>query len=416
MPHGGGHGGGFSGGGFSGGGFHGCHHHRHHHHPHHYNFRGPGWAYWWAPHYYYNGSPGYAYRRAYNCACACFWILLAIILVIVIVPSALGTTGDFKNYAYAPGDTRIVEDISETLCSGVSLSRKSTYSSRLYSLSKEPTLSSSSSFSVESRSETVESSDGYLYWGYLMYDGSMFSVNMCIHSTSGSLSLLFIKGRSNFKKWTDNGQERFIHTTNSILASCPSSAPPISFTVPAGQGDDWYIVVYNRGSRFGTFDFVLNVNRTKYTFNSNDIIDSCSPVSRSSCSIPVSSGATYLVQVDPGESPNYEDNVDIRVDCVANGGVIAVIVIVPLLFFAGVIVACIIVLVCIVKMQKRKQVENGTNTAPVGVTAPTGTTVTVTSTVPTQPPVNPEYSSAPPPYTYPATNPPPYSSVEKPAF
>ena len=135
MPHGGGHVGGFSGGGFSGGGFHGghhglCHHHRHHHH--HHNFRGPGWAYWWAPHYYYNGSPGYAYRRAYNCACACFWILLAFILVIVIIPSALGTTGDFKNYAYAPGDTRIVEDISETLCSGVSLSRKSTYSSRLY--------------------------------------------------------------------------------------------------------------------------------------------------------------------------------------------------------------------------------------------------------------------------------------------
>ena len=387
---------------------HGGGHHRHHHHPQHNNFRSP-----WEPPYI-NGSPAYTY----NCACVCCGILLAITLCYIVFASCiivlLGTSGDFKNYVYAPGDTRIVEGISETLCSGVSLSRNSTYSCRLYSLSKEPTLSSYSSFSVESRSETVESSDGYLYWRYFMYAGSMFSVNMCIRSTSGSLSLFFIKGSPNFKKWTDNGQERFIHTSKSISASCPSSAPPISYRVPVGQGDNWYIVVYNRGSRFGTFDFVLNVKRTEYTFNSNDIIDSCSPVSGSSCSIPVSSGATYLVQVDPGESPNYEDNVDIHVDCVANGGVIAVIVIVPSLFFAGVTVASIIVVVCIYKIQKRKQVENRTNTAPVGSTAPTGTTVTVTSTVPPQPPANPEYSSAPPPYTYPATNPPPYSFVETP--
>ena len=122
-----------------------------------------------------------------------------------------------RYYDYTPGDTRIVEGISQSLCSGVSLNQKSTYSNRLYSLSKEPTLSSSHSFSVESHGETVELSGSYLYRGHLMYDGSMFSVNVCIRSTCNGLSLLFIKGRSNFREWGDNGNERYVHTNNFTL-------------------------------------------------------------------------------------------------------------------------------------------------------------------------------------------------------
>ena len=415
MPHGGGHVGGFSGGGFSGGGgfggggwghHHGCGH-RHRHHPRH--FGGPGWTYWWMPTYYYYGSPGYAYRRAYNCACVWFWIFLVCLLLIIIMPATIGTSGDYQQYAYAPGDTRIVMGISESLCNGISLTDRSTYAPTLYSLKRNPRLNSTSSFTVPSDPiETVDGNNGYVYWSYYLHEGSRFSVTMCLLSSSSSLSLLFIKGRRDFNSWTRNGKEDRVFTTNFISANCdsPSTSSPISYTVPPGHEDDWYIVVYNRVLTSRRFNISISVTRTEYSFVPSDVRQECTPSGTSPCSIPITSGDTYLVRIDPGSSPNYEDNVDISLDCVVNGGVIAAIVIVPTLFFIGLIVV-VVAICCFVR---RKEKVSTTPASTDTTTTTTAMTVNVQSTAPPQPPVNP---NVPPPYTSLNDMPPSYEMAQK---
>ena len=417
MPHGGGHvggfsgggcsgGGGFGGGGFGGGGW-GHHHgwgHRHHHRHHPRHFGGPGWTYWWMPTYYYYGSPGYAYRRAYICACAWFWIFLVCLLLIIILPAVIGTSGDYQRYAYAPGDTRIVSGISESLCNGISLTDRSTYTPTLYSLKRNPRLNSTSFFTVPSHPiKTVDGKDGYVYWSYYLHEGSRFSVTTCLlfsRSRFSSLRLLLIKGRRNFNSWTNNGRANRVFTTTFISANCPSTSSPISYTVPPGHEDDWYIVVYNSGSSSlpRTFQITISVNRTEYTIVPSDVRQECTPSGTSPCSIPITGGDTYLVRIDPGSSPNYEDNVDICLNCVVNGGVIAAIVIVPTLFFVGLIVV-VVAICCFVRRNEKASTtpaSTDTTTTTTAMTVNAQPPVNAQPTDPTQPPVNP---SVPPPYT-----------------
>ena len=422
MPHGGGHVGGFSGGhgGFGGGGGFGHHgfgrHHHHgfggHHHHHHRHFHGPGWWYWWTPTYYYYGSPGYGYRRAYSCVCCWFWILFALVLTVIIVAASVGPSGSNTEYAHAPGDTRIIS-VSDSFCSGVSLTAKSIYTTTLYSLTKTPPLNVRNNFTVVSNSKTVDRRGGYVYWGYYLHGGSTFSVNMCLHSP-GSVSLLYIKGHSNFNSWTNTAQEKYVKSTFFISSTCPSTAPK-SYSVPSGYEDDWYIVVYNSRSSSMRFDFTLKVDRTEYSIISTDIISQCT--ASISCSIPTFSGATYLVRIDPGSSPNYEHNVDISTDCVVNGGVIAAIVIVPVVFFTVIVVAIIVAVCCYVKRKRKANTGSGYTNVPESTPVSTsGASVTITATAPPQPTVNPEYSTAPPPYAPPTANPPAYGSTEKPTI
>jgi hypothetical protein len=369
------------------------------------------------PTYYYYGSPGYAYRRAYNCACVWFWIFLVCLLLIIILPAAIGTSGSYHDYAYGPGDTRIVSGISESFCTGISLSDRSTYTTTLYSLKKKPLLNGMEVFSVpppSARTQTVQGYDGYVYWSYFMHTGSKFSVSMCLRTSGSSLSLLFIKGKHNFDSWTDGGKERYVKRTSYVSSVCPTSGSPISYTVPAGYGDDWYIVVYNSRSSSKRFDITLSVNRTEYTIVPSDVRHQCTPSGTTPCSIPLTGGDTYLVKIDPGSSPNYEDNVDINVDCVLNGGLVAVIVIIPTLFFISVITAIVVGVCCCVRRKKRSVTSIYSSVPSESETAPTSTSVTVTATAPTQPPTNPEYSAGPPPYSTPTAPPSAYGSTEKP--
>ena len=428
MPHGGGHVGGYSDGGFSAGGGlggggwehhhlddHDDHHglsHSHHHHPRH--FGGPGWTYWWMPTYYYYGSPGYAYRRAYNCACVWFWIFLVCLIHILIMPAAIGTTGAYQRYAYTPGDTRIVTGISESFCTGISLTDRSIYTPTLYSLKRNPPLNSTSSFTVPSDPiETVDGKRGYVYWSYYLHEGSRFSVTMCLLSSSSSLSLLFIKGRRNFNSWTDNGGNNRVFTTNSISMNCPSTGSPISYTVTPGQEDHWYIVIYNRALTSRRFNINISVNRTEYTIVPSDVHQECTPSGTSPCSIPITSGDTYLVRIDPGSSPDYEDNVDISLNCVVNGGVIAAIVIVPTLTFIGLIVV-VLAICCFVRRNEKASYTPGSTdgAAPLleATTTTTAMTVNVQPPAPTQPRL---YPNVPSPYVPFNDMPPSYEKTKK---
>ena len=230
---------------------------------------------------YYYGSPGYAYRRAYNCACVWFWSFLVCLLLIIILPATMGTSGDYQHYAYTPGDTRIVMGISESLCNGISLTDRSTYMPTLYSLKRNPRLTSTSSFTVPSdpiETVTVDGTNGYVYWSYYLHKGSRFSVTMCLLSSSSSLSLLFIKDRRDFNSWTRNGKEDGVFTTNFISANCdsPSTSSPISYTVPPGHKDDG-TVVYNRVLTSRRFSITISVNRMEYTIVPSNVRQECSP-------------------------------------------------------------------------------------------------------------------------------------------
>jgi hypothetical protein len=283
-------------------------------------------------------------------------LLFAVIFIVIVVTATVGTlSGDYREYTYVPGDTRIITGISNSFCSGISLTDKSTYTPTLYSLKKRPLLTSFTYFVVpQTRTQTINGYGDYIHWRYYLNSGSKFSVSMCLLSSSSALSLLFIKGRRNFHSWTSNAGENHVHSTYSISdVNCTSSNPPMTFTVPAAYEDDWYIVVYNRGSSSNRFDIIISVNRTEYTIIPSDVRQECTPSGTTPCNIPLTDGDTYLVRIDPGSSPVYEDSVDTCLNCVANGGVITAIVIAPILIFVGVVVVVIGISVCIACWSKR---------------------------------------------------------------
>ena len=403
MPHGAGHVGG--GGGFHGGGFHhggGFGHHRHHHHHHHY--RGGGWWWWGGPRYYYYGSPGYyAYRRIWGCACFWVWLVVALVIIAISVGASVGTNSRSSERQYTPGDTRLVS-VDSSFCSGASVrGTNRVLEATFYALSRSPALTSWNNFTLNESSVSVPFS-GYVHYQFYLHRGSTANTRSCLASSPvSSLQLLIIKGTSNFNSWVNRpSTSRPLHSYT-ISQTCPSSN---TFDFQPTAGDYYFFVYYNSArSTSARVTVSLQFYRTQYTVNPSDVLSSCHYDGVGSCSISTASGATYLLAVSNDQPPSQDG--DFSVDCIANGGIIAVIVLIPL-FVLALLVAVIIVVACYCRYKHAKKAAASAPPTAASATDPmvqpaqpeapgTATVVNVTTTAP--PSYNPGYPTAPPPYS-----------------
>ena len=253
------------------------------------------------------------------------WVILLALSIVQFVDVAIAESHRISyGYLHTPGDTRIVTDVTESFesfCSGIRLTDVSTYISTLFSLSRRPQLASYDDFLLELKDKVVDEVDNYMYWRYYLHKGSNFTATVCMKSLHASvLSLLIIRGAENFNSWMVSRKAHFAASTLMLSAQCPYH-DNISYAVTVDFAEDWYIVVYSSGNTSEVFDLTLKVTRTEYAITDEDVIHSCSTASTEnwpSCNIPITTGATYMVRIEPGSFPNYKDTTEVRIQCVMN--------------------------------------------------------------------------------------------------
>ena len=412
MPHGAGHvgGGGFHGGGFHGGGFHhhggGFGHHRFGHRHHHHHHRGGWWWWGWGGPGYYYGSPGYyAYRRIWGCACFWIWLLVALVIVAISVGASVGPSSKSSERHYTPGDTRLAP-VDSTFCSGISVSGSNPLlEATFYALYRPPALTSWNNFTLFESSVAVPRR-GYVYYQFYLHRGSTANGSSCIPPGSlvTSLQFLIIKGTSNFNSWVKRPSTSRTVQSYTVRQTCPSS---LNFKFQVTTDDYYFFVYYNSGGFSGSVRPDILFHSTEYTLNQSAVLRSCHYDGIFPCSISTSARATYMLVVS-GQQPATEFS-DFSLDCIANGGIIAAIVLVPLLVLA-LVVSMVIVLACYCRYKHGKKAATTTTSTgpsasdpmiqPAQPEVPTAATVVnVTTNAP--PAYNPNYptdAAAPPPY------------------
>lgn len=320
-------------------------------------------------------------------------------IVAISVGASLGPASRSSERQYTPGDTRLVT-VDSTFCSGVKVSGSNVLlEATLYALSRPPALTSWNNFTLQESSVSVPF-QGYVYYQFYLHRGSKVNGSNCISSGS-SLQLLIIKGTSEFNSWVDHPSSSRALRSYTISQTCPSAN--LNFDFQATADDYYFFVYYNslRSSTSGTVD--LQFFRTQYTVNPSDVVHSCHYDGVVSCSISTKAGATYMLAVDGGQS-GLETS-EFSVDCIANGGIIAVIVLIPLLVLA-LIVGVIIVVACYCRHKYARKVAASTTSAsavdpivqPAQPETPSAAAVvSVTTNAP--PAYNPSFPAAPPPYS-----------------
>lgn len=328
--------------------------------------------------------------------------MVALVIIAISVGASVGTNSKSSERQYTPGDTRLVS-VDSSFCSGASVSgTNSVLEATFYALSRPPALTSWNNFTLNESSVSVPFS-GYVNYQFYLHKGSAANIRSCLAgSLVPSLRLLIIKGTSNFNSWVNRpSTSRALHSYT-ISQTCPGNN---TFDFQSTSDDYYFFVYYNTArSTSARVSVWLQFYRTQYTVNPSDVVSSCHYDGVESCSISTASGATYLLVVS-NDRPHSQDG-DFSVDCIANGGIIAVIVLIPLLVLA-LLVAVIIVVACYCRYKHSKKAAASAPPTTASATDPmvqaaqpeaptTATVVNVTTTAP--PAYNPGYATAPPPY------------------
>ena len=269
-------------------------------------------------------------------------LIFAILLVSVIALVVLGAKEALADlpYFYSPQDSRLIQ-LDTTLCRGMSLTDKSSLiNSTLYAVSSPPQLQGRNSFTL-SKNSTLAEAGAFLHWHYYLHCNSNVTVQACVDpaadrrapssDVSIQLQLNVIKGRRHFNRWVRTKDLYYVQTSYSVVEQCTAG-----WTVRADniqQAGDWYFVLYNPTSGSVAYRIFLQFQRFEYVPTVGTVIHSCVAGGEHSttCTIPTSPGASYLVETGQPQPPNYELEVDVDVRCVLNEGLLAAVIVVPAL-------------------------------------------------------------------------------------
>lgn len=357
--------------------------------------------------YGYDGWGTYYLRRRLV-GCVCFWIWFVIVIIIAgsSVGSTVGTSGSSGagSLQYYYEQTSIVGIDVNFVCSTLQL-KYNGYNpdgtADLYALSEPPMLSAGPNITLES------SYSMYVYtyesWSYYMYEGTVASLDVChISSGQSAAKLLMIRGKRNFNNWKLYNTDTYAYQTYDI-PDCQNHFVNM-FTVPQGSSDVWYVVLDSTDADSTSYEVDILLYTQQYQIEGQYILNLCSVnYVFDSCTIPASNGATYLLSVgSPGFNYDYTDTVKIKCSCITNAGILAAVIVGPIVFVMIVITILTIILVCCcLKRKKKYAVANpsGTVQQPVRnvITVQQGTVIQ--PSVPTErSPIYPTQPGVPPPY------------------
>jgi hypothetical protein len=361
--------------------------------------------------YGYDGWGTYYYRRRFV-GCVCFWIWFVIVIIITgsIVGSTVGTRGSsgtgslqyyYEQTSIVGKDVNFVCPILQLEYSRNGFGFNPDGMADLYALSKPPMLSAGPNITLESYSSLYVYK--YKSWSYYMYEGTVASLDVChISSGQSTAKLLMIRGKSNFNNWKLYDTDTYVYQKYDIL-DCRQNFVN-RFTVPQGSSDVWYVVLDSTDADSTSYEVDILLYTQQYQIEGQYILNLCSVnYVFDSCTIPASNGATYLLSVgSPGFNYDYTDTVKIKCSCITNAGILAAVIVGPIVFVMIVITILTIILVCCcLKRKKKYAVANpsGTVQQPVRnvITVQQGTVIQ--PSVPTErSPIYPTQPGVPPPY------------------
>ena len=361
--------------------------------------------------YGYDGWGTYYYRRRLV-GCVCFWIWFVIVIIITgsIVGSTVGTRGSSGtgSLQYYYEQTSIVGKDVNFVCpilqleysrDGYGINTEGT--ADLYALSEPPILSAGPNITLESYSSLYVYK--YKSWSYYMYEGTVASLDVChISSGQSTAKLLMIRGKSNFNNWKLYNTDTYVYQKYDI-PDCQHHFVN-RFTVPQGSSDVWYVVLDAGTDADSTpHDVDILLYTQQYQIKDQYVLDHCRVSAFSAlCTIPASNGATYALSVGPpGHSHDYTNTVKLKCSCITNTGILAAVIVCPVVFLIIVTTILTIILVCCCLKKKKYAIvnPNGTVQQPLRnvVTVKQGTVIQ--PLVPTEKNlIYPTQPRAPPPY------------------
>lgn len=337
-------------------------------------------------------------------------MFLAITLIIVLSISLSIRYNEYDSNAdkaFAPGDTRILS-YSSSFCDGLKLSGD--YPASLYLLDSIPPLSGPTNY-LPAKFERDNPDDAYKYLYYYLHAGSKVNMRYCLEAAGGTLSFAFIKGKSNFRKWKDDGDG--LHTVRNFpVTNTCSPGPALTFSYSITSGDTYYFVYDNTGTNSVNLNATLELNRTEYLPEQVRVRDLCTLNDRWSCSVSVPYNSDYVALLQVNSSTSFpEDNFYYSWSCNSRTWVYVLIVLLPLLFML--VVTIVLLVVCVVYIRKRSQKYANLPTAVGETPAEPDTVVTTTVTTATALPLaNPAYNPPPDYGSVSGDQPPPYPTVD----
>ena len=312
-------------------------------------------------------------------------IAVVIILIVAVVATRFENNSVSASY-FSPGDTRVIGP-SSTFCESTTLNNPtSTVSATVYLLQNKPVLSAKNNFTVTNQFFTILNTE-YQYWSFYLYPGSTYTLSSCL--VSGSVNYYIIKGKSNFDSWVNSPHSSYYsYQLYSNLCGGTNKTDGQTFN----SEDEYYFVFYNEFYTPVNVAVTLTFNRIEYAPQPGSVMDSCTALPSSSCTmaIPYNSDYWFLVETTPPSDGQWDANINVGTSCNARVWVYAVIVLAPLIGVVVIVASTIAVCCCIKKM-------SGYQSLPT-------TTTTTTQQGPPSPPKQydqpPSYtaSSAPPPY------------------
>ena len=349
MPHGGGHhGGGFHGGGFHGGG--GFHHHHHHHHS---NYGGVVYT---------GGFLPYRQRRL-RAPVIFIGVIVAVVICAVIGLGfgIHGTYGGVDDYYFSPGDSRLY-GYSPFFCLGGQVNYEDHQSivspdpdtASLYLLSSKPSLTHTNSFFVNKTH--LISSDSYRYWYYYLYPGSKITVSGCT-SNSRSFYLILVKGKGTFKSWINHPYSWHTVATKLVQTRCPNLNDPSSTLVYDITDEDTYYVIMDNTLIWSVdATMSLHVSRTGYSVKGFTNQPNCT--GSTGCLVYANNKNDQikyaLVLTSDASDSNWDKNVEVDYYCISNVVGYVVVTAVPLFAVAGLCITAAVIIVCVVKIKKKR--------------------------------------------------------------
>ena len=202
-------------------------------------------------------------------------------------------------------------------------------------------------------------------WSLNLHPGSIIEFDSCYIEfpvqgesvmVKGAVFYL-IQGDENYDNWEDDPDDSYSVQHIELTSRCDH----VSYQVY--KDDIYYLAFFNSMDFPSSLNVQFKVNRTKYQFSPDTVVNNCTIAvnSHSSCSVslPLSPSYTVLLELDTTLPVDWDDGVTVVVKCLPRGWLYAVIILCIALFLLSITVSILVMCMCAyLKQRGRRKAYN----------------------------------------------------------
>ena len=246
---------------------------------------------------------------------------------------------DIATDFYSPRDSRLLS-FSSFFCKGIKVETNSTATGATIALvNSTPTLANKNSFRISVR-RTLRSEQFHV-WQYYLYPNSNISVTAC-NLRSAPVDVYLVKGNSNANNWGRSPSSDHAELYRSVFFECPQQQ---TITYKVNEEDNYYVFVNSYLRIKTSYSASLQFERFQYSIppgNASESSHSCFAPSGGKCrvDIPYGTGSQQaLVVTTVPENVNWDEKVDMNINCDRRIWAYAIIITLPTLATIFIIVS-----------------------------------------------------------------------------